>query len=375
MLATGTWSGHVTGLNQLQAQYQKKYGPGNYIPNVFIQYWSMRAMAYLGSLVCCSRSGAAGCCSGARCATQGVPVAVGVGGDHAVPDEHRRLAIDRERAPALDRPGAEKTVNANSPSVSSTDIWISLIALVLIYIVLGAADVTLMLRYARPGLPRPTRRPRAESGASERPRAFSHLLNDAPPHHLVRDHRRLLGRLLRPGGIRLRGRRAAPGVGRTEIGRRVAINTIGPWWDGNEVWLIVAGAAHVRRVPGLVRDNVLGPLLALLLVLAALMVRGVSFEFRGKLDATMARKWSWALTIGSVLSRCCSGSRWATSYGLPIDQNHDYTGNFLDLLTGTGSMTGVNLLTLCLLQGASSWRCAPPTRPAIVPAPRAVPSG
>src|SRR6201995_1674850 len=51
VLATGTWSGPVTGLNQLQAQYQKKYGPGNYVPDVFIQYWSIRVMAYLGSLV------------------------------------------------------------------------------------------------------------------------------------------------------------------------------------------------------------------------------------------------------------------------------------------------------------------------------------
>src|SRR5215469_10730539 len=51
VLATGTWSGPVTGLNQLQKQYQAKYGPGNYIPNVAIQYWSMRTMAGLGTLV------------------------------------------------------------------------------------------------------------------------------------------------------------------------------------------------------------------------------------------------------------------------------------------------------------------------------------
>src|SRR5262249_15080281 len=51
VLATGTWSGPVTGLNQLQTQYQGKYGPGNYIPNVAIQYWSMRTMAYLASLI------------------------------------------------------------------------------------------------------------------------------------------------------------------------------------------------------------------------------------------------------------------------------------------------------------------------------------
>ena len=47
VLATGTWNGEVTGLDQLQAQYEKKYGPGNYVPDVFIQYWSMRVMAYL----------------------------------------------------------------------------------------------------------------------------------------------------------------------------------------------------------------------------------------------------------------------------------------------------------------------------------------
>ena len=45
------WNGEVTGLNELQAQYEQQYGPGNYIPNVFIQYWSMRVMAYLGSAV------------------------------------------------------------------------------------------------------------------------------------------------------------------------------------------------------------------------------------------------------------------------------------------------------------------------------------
>src|SRR6476646_3782920 len=51
VLATGEWNGAVTGLNQLQREYQRKYGPGNYVPDVFIQYWSMRAMAYIGTLI------------------------------------------------------------------------------------------------------------------------------------------------------------------------------------------------------------------------------------------------------------------------------------------------------------------------------------
>ena len=50
ILATGTWNGAVEGLNEVNAQYQQEYGPGNYVPNVFLQYWSMRVMAYLGSL-------------------------------------------------------------------------------------------------------------------------------------------------------------------------------------------------------------------------------------------------------------------------------------------------------------------------------------
>ena len=49
VLATGTWNGQVVGLNEVQAQYQQQYGAGNYIPNVFIQYWSMRVMAYSGA--------------------------------------------------------------------------------------------------------------------------------------------------------------------------------------------------------------------------------------------------------------------------------------------------------------------------------------
>ena len=59
ILATGTWNGEVQGLNELNAQYQEEYGPGDYVPNVFIQYWSMRVMAYLG---CWPRSWPCGAC-------------------------------------------------------------------------------------------------------------------------------------------------------------------------------------------------------------------------------------------------------------------------------------------------------------------------
>ena len=73
-------------------------------------------------------------------------------------------------------------------------------------------------------------------------------------------------------------------VGRTDTERRVAINTIGPWWDGNEVWLIVAGAGTFAAFPGWYATMFSALYLALLLVLAALIARGVAFEFQGKHD-------------------------------------------------------------------------------------------
>ena len=163
--------------------------------------------------------------------------------------------------------GLMKTVNANSPSVTSTDIWISLIAFVLIYIALGAADLVLMLRYARKGLDR--RRGRSSRAASRagtaerRSPALTLLGARQEPMHLHTIWFVIIaifwvGFFVLEGfdfgvGDAAHDRRA-----QTETERRVALNTIGPWWDGNEVWLIVAGAGHVRRVPRLVRDDVLG---------------------------------------------------------------------------------------------------------------------
>jgi cytochrome d ubiquinol oxidase subunit II len=144
-------------------------------------------------------------------------------------------------------------------------------------------------------------------------------------------------------------------IGRSETERRVAINTIGPWWDGNEVWLIVAGAAMFAAFPGWYATLFSALYLALVLVLLALFARGVSFEYRGKRESARWRSgWSWALTVGSILVPLLVGVGLGDLLqGLPINQNHDFTGNFFDLLTGYGLMTGVNLLTLCLLHGST----------------------
>jgi cytochrome d ubiquinol oxidase subunit II len=144
-------------------------------------------------------------------------------------------------------------------------------------------------------------------------------------------------------------------IGRSETERRVVVNTIGPWWDGNEVWLIVAGAAMFAAFPGWYATMFSALYLALVLVLVGLFARGVSFEYRGKRESRRWRTgWTWALTVGSVLVPLLIGVGLGDLLtGLPINQQQNFTGNFFDLLTGYGLMTGVTLLTLCLLHGAT----------------------
>jgi len=150
LLATNSWNGKVVGLNQLQAQYVKQYGPGNYVPDVFIQYWSMRIMAYLASLVVLlalwggwlmHRGSLVRSKLFLRLSVWAVvtPFLMNTAG---------WMLTENGRQPWIVQ-GLMKTATANSPSVTSTDIWISLIVFVLIYLALGAADLWLMLRYSR----------------------------------------------------------------------------------------------------------------------------------------------------------------------------------------------------------------------------------
>ena len=132
------------------------------------------------------------------------------------------------------------------------------------------------------------------------------------------------------------------------------IGTIGPVWDGNEVWLLTAGGATFAAFPLWYASLFSGFYLALLLILVGLIVRGVSFEFRGKVAA---QRWKRAGTRPSSgaprCPPCCGGSRSPTSSaGVPLNQAHVYTGNLLTLLNPYGLLGGLATLTLFALHGA-----------------------
>jgi cytochrome d ubiquinol oxidase subunit II len=144
-------------------------------------------------------------------------------------------------------------------------------------------------------------------------------------------------------------------VGKTNDERAAAIESIGPFWDGNEVWLVVAGAATFAAFPLWYATMFSSLYLALVLVLAALMARGVSFEFRDRLtDPRWRRTWTWATVVGSALVPLLLGVGLGDLlHGLPINSSHNFTGDFFDLLTPYGLWTGLTLLTLSLLDGAT----------------------
>src|SRR5215216_705454 len=125
-------------------------------------------------------------------------------------------------------------------------------------------------------------------------------------------------------------------VGRDEQGRRQAIQTIGPLWDGNEVWLIIAATATFAAFPGWYATMFSGFYPAFLLLLVALIARGVSFEFRGRRDSPRWRRaWDAATTYGSLLAPLLIGVA------------------FANLLSPYPLFCGVTVLLLCLLHGAS----------------------
>ena len=156
LLATNHWNGQVVGLNPLQSQYTKQYGPGYYVPNVFIQYWAMRAMAYLGVLVLLISLWGLWLIRRKKLATSRVFlwVAVWAAVLPFVMNTAGWFLTESGRQPWIVQ-GIMLTKNGISPTVSTTWLWISLVAFVLLYGTLGTVDLLLMLKYSREQLPPP----------------------------------------------------------------------------------------------------------------------------------------------------------------------------------------------------------------------------
>lgn len=145
-----------------------------------------------------------------------------------------------------------------------------------------------------------------------------------------------------------------PFIGRKDEEKRAAINTIGPVWDANEVWLVLAGGATFAAFPQWYATLFSGFYLPLLLILVALILRGVSFEFRGKVeDPRWHAIWDTTAFIGSLLPPLLFGVAFANMLrGVPIDGNMNYTGGFFNLLNVYALFGGLTFLALSALLGA-----------------------
>src|ERR1700678_542239 len=145
-----------------------------------------------------------------------------------------------------------------------------------------------------------------------------------------------------------------PVLGRDDTERRLMINAIGPVWDGNEVWLLTAGGATFAAFPQWYATMFSGFYLPLLIILIGLIIRGVCFEFRGKVDSARWRAgWDRAMFAGSALPALLWGVAFANIVrGVPLNSAHVYTGNLLTLLNWYGLLGGLTTLSLFALHGA-----------------------
>ena len=141
---------------------------------------------------------------------------------------------------------------------------------------------------------------------------------------------------------------------KSESERRINMNAVGPVWDGNEVWLLTGGGALFAAFPIVYATVFSGFYLALILLLAALIFRAVSFEFRGKVDSpSWKRFWDYAFGIGSLLPAILFGVAFGNILrGVPVDQSGAYLGTFLGLLNPYSILIGLLSLFMFLTHGS-----------------------
>ena len=131
--------------------------------------------------------------------------------------------------------------------------------------------------------------------------------------------------------------------------------TIGPVWDGNEVWLVTAGGATFAAFPAWYATMFSGLYIALLAVLFFLIIRVISFEWRSKSTSPRWRKvWLWANAVGSFGASLIWGVGFANLlYGMPIDSSGDFTGTFWDLFNGYTVLGGLAVVAIFAFHGAT----------------------
>src|SRR6478752_6120455 len=152
----------------------------------------------------------------------------------------------------------------------------------------------------------------------------------------------------------LGGKRYASDAADAEKRRRVLLNTIGPVWDGNEVWVLTAGGATFAAFPHWYATLFSGFYLPLLLILVALIVRNLGFEYRHKRESTTWKsRWDLAIVVGSFVPALLWGVAFTNIVrGVPIDANKEFVGNLWTLLNPMALLGGLVTLSLFLVHGA-----------------------
>ena len=343
-------TGRSSGSTSCRRSTSSSTGPGDYIPNVFVQYWSMRVMAYLATaIVLLSLWGAWLLLPAPAGDVEVVPARRPIWAVFTpfIMNTAGWMLTENGRQPWIVQ-GLMKTADGVSPSVSATEIWISLAVFALLYLALGVTELVLMLRYARRGLP-----DEAEAARNR------------PGPDLLTCRSRPSGSSSSPssgrGSSSWRASTSAsacctPIVGRDERERRTALKRDRAVLGRQRGLADRRRRGDVRGVPRLVRDAVLRP------VPGAAADPGGADRARGRRSSSARRsrrragggrgrgRRRWA----AARSRCCSGSGSAAwSPGCRSTPTASTRGGFVDIFTAYGVWTGLTLLSLSVLHGAT----------------------
>ncbi|MBO1579517.1 cytochrome d ubiquinol oxidase subunit II [Bacillus sp. XF8] len=142
-------------------------------------------------------------------------------------------------------------------------------------------------------------------------------------------------------------------LGENDLEKRIYLNTIGPFWHANEVWLVCAGGTMFAAFPHWYATLFSGFYIPFVFILLALIIRGVAFKFRGKIESHKWKGiWDWGILIGSVLPPLLWGITISNfMVGVPIDENKNVVGGFMQLLHPFALLGGVMFLLLCIVHG------------------------